>query len=194
MVQNISAFDHDHTLLLYTACIADAILKPLYHFIHRRNLFGYVDTLHEIASWAIQFHNDYRQHMLNWDEFEESDFNIYNSTSWDDFLICWANDQFEKFKASYKKCGDPLKSDGLYHGGSKACKLVVVIEGNKLSAVYSDIPVQVAHLVSEKTQAIPFRLVEFLDSDTLADRLYTLFDPEDPNQSSVRELLRTHGF
>jgi hypothetical protein len=81
MVQNIPAFDRYRTLLLYTACIADAILKPLYHFIHHRNLFGYVDTLHEIALWAIEFHNDYRQHILNWDEFEESDLNIYNSTS-----------------------------------------------------------------------------------------------------------------
>lgn len=194
MVQNIPSYDHDRSLLLYTACIADAIFQPLYHFVQRKDLFGYVDTLHEIARWAIEFHNHYRQLMLNWDEFEESELNIYNCTSWDDFLLCWANDRLEKFKEPYKKYGDPLKSGSLHHGGSKSCKLVVVIDGNKLSAVYSDMPVQVAHLVSDKTQAIPFRLVEFLNSDTLAGQLYTLFDPEDPNQSSVRELLRRHGF
>jgi hypothetical protein len=194
MVENKPAYDNDRSLLLYTACIADTILQPLYHFIQRRNLFGYVDTLHEITRWAIEFHKDYRQHMLNWDEFEESELNIYNCTSWDDFLRCWANDQFEKFKLPYKKCGDPLKSGSLHYGGAKSGKLVIVINRNELSAVYSNIPVQVAHLVSDKTQAIPFRLVEFLNSDTLADQLYTLFDSDDPNQSSVRELLRIHGF
>jgi hypothetical protein len=194
MVQNIPAYDHDRSLLLYTACIADAILQPLYHFIQRKDLLGYVDTLNEIARWAIEFHNDYCQHMLNWDEFEESELNIYNCTCWDDFLICWANEKFEKFKLPYKRCGDPLKSGSIHHGGSKSGKLVIVINGDKLSAVYSNVPVQVAHLVSDKTQVIPFRLVEFLNADTLADQLYTLFDREDPNQSSVRELLRRHGF
>jgi hypothetical protein len=55
MLQNIPAYDHDRLLLLYTACIADAILQPLYQFIQRKNLYGYVDTLHEIARWAIEF-------------------------------------------------------------------------------------------------------------------------------------------
>ena len=194
MVEKIPAQETDRSLLPYTACIADTILQPLYHFVQRRNLLGYIDILHEISRWAIEFHNNYSNLLSDWDEFEESELNIYNCSSWNDFLVFWANDRLKIFKASYGTTSDPLNSGNLQHGGAKAAKLIIVINNDKLSAVYSNVHIQVAHLVSDSSEAIPLRLIEFFNADTLADRLYTLFDQEDANQSSVRELLRKHSF
>jgi hypothetical protein len=194
MLEKIPTQETDRSLLLYTACIADTILQPLYYFIQRRNFLGYIDALHEIARWASEFYNEYHHLFSDWDEFEESELNVYNSSSWDEFLIFWANDRLKKFKSLYRTTGDPLNFRNLQHGGAKAAKLVIVINNNKLSAVYSNIHVQVAHLVADNSAAIPFRLIGFFNADALADHLYTLFDQEDGNQSSIRELLRKHSF
>lgn len=182
------------SLLLYVACIADTILQPLYQFVQGWNLLGYIDVLYEISRWAFEFHNDYPNLISDWDEFEESELNIYNSTSWDDFLVFWTNDRFKTFKDSYGTTNDPLNYNNLQHGGAKAAKLIIHINKGNLSAVYSNVHIQVAHLVSDNSAAIPFRLIGFFNSDTFADRLYTLFDQEDANQSSIRELLRKHNF
>src|SRR5690349_16000782 len=169
MVENISAQETDRSVLLYTACIADSILQPLYHFVQRRSLLNYIDILHEITGWALEFHNNYPNLITDWDDFEESELNIYNSSSWDDFLICWANDRLKIFKAPFGRIGDPLNSGNLQHGGAKAAKLVIVINNNLLSAVYSNVHIQVAHLVCDNSAAIPFRLIGFFNADTLAD-------------------------
>lgn len=181
-------------MLLYTACIADIILQPLYRFVQRRNLFAYIDMLHEITGWAIEFHYDYHHHLTDWDEFEESKMNIYNSSSWDEFLIFWANDRFKKFKTRFGMTGDHLNSGNLQHAGAKAAKLVIVTNNNRLSSIYSNVHIQVAHLVADDSKGIPFHLAGFFNADTLADQLYTFFDKEDASQSFVRELLRKHNF
>lgn len=190
----MAAQEIDQSLLLYTACIADTILQPFYQFVLRRSLLGYIDTLREISRWAIEFHNNYSGLLSDWDEFEESEFNIYNSSSWDEFLIHWANDRLKKFKGQYGNINDPLNYENLQHGGAKAAKIVIVVNKRNLSAVYSNVHIQVAHLVADNSDDIPFRLIGFFNADTFADRLYTLFDQDDANQSSVRELLRKHDF
>ena len=194
MLNDTPVNEQDQCLLLYTACIADTILQPLFQFVQRRGLFGYIDTLREIVGWAARFHNAYQQHLSDWDEFEESELNIYNSRSWDEFLTCWANDRLKEFETQHGKRPNPLTHGNLHFSGAKATRLIIVIKAGQLSAVYSNREVQVAHLISSNSEPIPFHAIEFFNADTLADKLYTLFDAADPNQSSVRELLRKHGF
>lgn len=194
MLNNKAAHEHDQSLLWYTACISDTIFKPLYEFAQKRNLFGYTGTLQEVAHWAHDFFDTYHHRFEDWDEFEESESNIYNSSSWDDFLTCWADDRLEKFKQQYSHVPDLRDRGYFHHAGVKTAKLVVVIKHQRLSAIYSNRPIQYAQLLCNWTEQVPFHLAGFFDADTQADQLYTLFDADDPNQSSVREQLRIHGF
>jgi len=82
---------------MIAACLSDNYLKILYDFCNGRNLFGYIGCLSEISDWSHEFYREYYDKMNEWEVFEESDDNIYNAVSWDDFLIEWGFNRFKKF-------------------------------------------------------------------------------------------------
>jgi len=82
---------------MIAACLSDNYLKILYDFCSKRNLIGYIGCLSEISDWSHEFYREYYDKMTEWEDFEESDDNIYNAVGWDDFLIEWGYDRIKRF-------------------------------------------------------------------------------------------------
>ena len=86
-----------HEIGLIAACLADNFLKPLYDFCSKHNLHGYIGTLNVVSEWAHDFYDIYNEKIADWESFESSGDNIYESIAWDDFVISWGRDLLEKF-------------------------------------------------------------------------------------------------
>src|SRR6478735_11089398 len=68
---------------MIAACLSDNYLTILYDFCNGRNLFGYIGCLSEISDWSHEFYREYYEKMTKWENFEESEENIYNAVGWD---------------------------------------------------------------------------------------------------------------
>lgn len=62
-------------IIRISACISDTILKSLYDHVK-----SYIDALDIICEWTKEFYAQYYLKMKDWDSFEESVDNIYNSS------------------------------------------------------------------------------------------------------------------
>ncbi len=133
---NISHVDTDR-MNVTVACIADTVLRPLSEFGTSRDLFGYAGALEIVAEWAKEFYTLYHAKMEDWDSFEETDENIYNAISWDEFATYWASDRLKIYLS--ESGSDPLKQ---FFGCSRFPKIIIVIKGSTVAAVYSTTPFQ----------------------------------------------------
>jgi hypothetical protein len=181
-------------IIRISACMADTILKPLYDYVSERNLHGYIGTLDIICQWAKEFYQQYYSKMKEWDSFEESEDNIYNSMCWDDFLIDWTNERFKKFKDDNEQIAFIESSERQFFGSSKTPKLIIVIKHHNLSAVYSNIPIEFAQINYDDANIASCPVVGVFDADTIAQDLITLFDQNDPQQQAIQEELINQGF
>ena len=182
---NISHVNTDRMNCI-TACLADTILRPLCDFGNSRNLFGYVGALEIVGEWAKEFYTQYYSKMEDWDSFEESEDNIYNAMTWDDFTTYWANDRFKQYKLEFED--DKLKK---FFGSSSFPKIIIVIKNNTVSSVYSTIPVVYATIDCDSNDQY---FIETFESDSVADDLCSLFDTDEPMDASIIKQLKQYGF
>lgn len=180
-------------IIRISACIADTILKPLYDYVNSRNENGYIGSLDIVCQWAKEFYQQYYSKMTDWDSFEESEDNVYNSMCWDDFLMDWTNDRFKRFKADNEKTQLPC-SDHQFYGSSKVPKLIISIKHQTVSSVYSNMPVQFARVDYDDPEISNCPLVGIFEADSIASDLITLFDQNDPQQQAIQEALIAEGF
>jgi hypothetical protein len=176
-------------IIRISACMADAILKPLYDHIN-----SYMNALDTICQWAKEFYHQYYLKMKDWDFFEESEDNIFNSVCWDDFLIDWTNNRFKKFKTENLQISFIRSSDLQFYGSSKTPKLIIVIKQHNLSAVYSNTPIVFAQIDYDNPEIASCPLVGIYEADTITQDLIKLFDANDPQQQAIQEELISHGF
>ncbi|MBI2285150.1 MAG: hypothetical protein HYU71_15670 [Bacteroidetes bacterium] len=80
---------------MYAACLADNFMTELYEKSQR----GYIAALDELTAWAHEFYNSYYEKLKDWDSFEQSSDNIYQSACWDDFVIEWGKNRLAKYLA-----------------------------------------------------------------------------------------------
>ena len=175
------------TMNCITACLADTILKPLYDFGKCRNLFGYVTALEIVGEWAKEFYAQYYPQINDWDSFEKSEDNIFDAMSWDDFATFWVNDRFKKYKSEFEN--DSF--NGKAFGNSRCPKIIIVIQNNTVSSVYSTIPVVYAKIDCDKNDEY---VNQTYKSDGVSDNLCNLFDTDEPIDVSIIEQLRQFGF
>lgn len=176
------------------ACMADAILKPLYDYTSSRGLNGYIGALDIVCEWTKRFYQQYYSKMKDWDSFEESEDNVYNAVCWDDFVVDWTNEQFKKLKAENDHSPHVSTSNHQFYGSSKIPRLIIAIKNHTLSAVYSNTPVEIAHIDYDNREIADCPLVGIFEADTLALDLTTLFDTNDPQQQAIQEELISQGF
>lgn len=190
---NLNVVNTDEIIRI-SACMSDTILKPLYEFVNRRNMNGYIGALDIICQWAKEFYQQYYSKMKDWDSFEESADNVYNSMCWDDFLIDWTNDRFKKFKSETDLILPGKSTDQQFYASSKIPRLIIVIKNHTVSSVYSNKPVQIARVDYDDPSINKCPLVGIFEADTIADDLVTVFDSDDPQQRAIQEELISHGF
>ncbi|MEP7377607.1 MAG: hypothetical protein ABI675_29655 [Chitinophagaceae bacterium] len=87
-------------LSMIAACLSDNYMLELYEFLRPLGK-GYADALGQIAIWSHDFYNAYYEKMKRWEDFEDSEDNIYKAIDWDSFLIEWGNDKLLEFKAQH---------------------------------------------------------------------------------------------
>lgn len=182
----ISNVDTD-TMNCFTACFADTILKPLYDFANRRNLFGYSASLEIVSEWAKEFYAQYYAKFKDWDEFEESEENKYNAVSWDDFASFWVNDRFKKFKSGFPENYTSNES----FANSSVPKIVIIIKNRTVSSVFSSIPVLYAKINCDIKEDYFIRTCE---SDSVAEDLHSIFESDDPVDADIIQQLNNLGF
>jgi len=81
------------------SCLSDNFVKPLFDFRGERKYSGYVKSLAEILIWSHEFYKKYYHILIDWETFEKSKDNIYNSTNWNDFLVAWGHKRMNQFFA-----------------------------------------------------------------------------------------------
>lgn len=84
---------------MYAACLADNCITDLYE----KSGKGYISALDEITAWAHEFYAKYYEPLKDWEAFETSEANIYNSVCWDDFVIEWGRDRLAAYLASINR-------------------------------------------------------------------------------------------
>ena len=182
----LSQVDTD-TICWITACIADTVLRPLYEFANSRNLFGYQETLKHIGEWSKEFYSIYESKLKDWDTFENSEENIYNSISWDDFATSWVNDRFNKFKQEFER----QKPDTNYYGNYSYPKVIIVINNNTVASVFSTVPIVYTKIDIEAGNEY---FITTNESDCIAQELCSLFDSDGPVDISIVNKLKQEGF
>ena len=175
------------TMNCITACLADTILRSLYDFGNRRSLFGYVAALEILGEWAKEFYAQYHPKLNDWDSFEKSEDNIFDAMSWDDFATYWVNDRFKKYKSEFENAS----SNGKSFGNSSFPKIIIVMQNNTVSSVYSTIPVVYAKIDCDKNDEYVNQTYE---SNSVADDLCSFFDTDEALDVSIIKQLRQVGF
>ena len=172
-----------------SACMADTILKPLYDYVN-----SYLNALDIICHWTKEFYEQYYSKLKNWESFEESEDNIFNSVCWDDFLIDWVSDRFKKFKFQDQQILLSETKDRRFYGSSKTPRLIIALKHHTLAKVYSNIPVVYAYIDYDNPEFASCRLVGVFKPDTIASDLITLFETNAPQQRAIQEELISCGF
>lgn len=181
-------------IIKISACISDTIFKPLYDFTNSNSMNGYAGALDIICRWAKEFYQLYYIKMKDWDTFEESEDNIYNSVCWEDFVSDWINEKFKKFKSSALQLEYTETSELQFYGNSKTPKLIIKIKHHTISAVYSNTQVEFAHLDFDDPEIQNCPLVGIFEPDSIAHDLVTLFDQNNPQERAIQEELISQGF
>jgi hypothetical protein len=174
------------TMNCITACLADTVIRPLYDFGKTRNLFDYVAALEIVGEWAKEFYAQYYPKIDDWDSFEISEDNIFDAMSWDDFATFWVNDRFKKYKSEFEN-----GSSGKAFGNSSFPKIIIVIQNNTVSSVYSTIPVVYAKIDCDNNDE---QVSQTYQSDRVSDNLCDLFDTDESLDVSIIEQLKHSGF
>jgi hypothetical protein len=170
-----------------TACLTDVILKPLYAFAGRRNLYDYAGVLKIVCAWANEFYNQYHEALKDWDSFEESKQNIYNAMSWDGFTSYWVNDRFKKYKSKFEKKSATKK----WFANASTPKIIIVNKNNIVSSVLSTIPIVYAVIDLDRKGEF---FIKTCESDSVAEDLCSLFDADEPIDMSIIKQLKHLGY
>ena len=87
---------------MIAACMGNNVFNKLYKYAWQHTDLGYIRCLDKIAEWTQELYRDYYPKLSNWVKFEDSKHNIYDSLSWDDFVIEWAFNRLKKYKKTGK--------------------------------------------------------------------------------------------
>lgn len=79
--------------------LADKFVKPLFDFCNEKNYSVYLKSLDEILNWAYEFYAEYYPKLNDWEAFEGTKDNIFNSINRDDFLMAWGDKRMKQFIA-----------------------------------------------------------------------------------------------
>ena len=96
---NMDPVPHADPITQVTDSLVQNFVKPLYDSCNEKNYFAYVRCLSQIVDWSYEFFVHYSHKMKDWEEFERSRDNIFNSVSPDEFLRAWGQYKIQQFNA-----------------------------------------------------------------------------------------------
>lgn len=96
---NIQTQQHHDFIKMVANRLAEKFIRPLFEFTHEKNYSAHIGGLAEILDWASEFSELYYNHVIEWETFRHSRFNVYKAETLSDFIIAFGQERLKTFSA-----------------------------------------------------------------------------------------------